>query len=82
MDYFIDSDGNYVSGINDHRIEKLNRLTFMKKIDGRNAGIVRKCPACGSSIDVNNNGKCNYCGAIYNNEDYDYVLSNIVTFDE
>ena len=54
----------------------------MKKIDGRNAGIVRKCPACGSSIDVNNNGKCNYCGAIYNNEDYDYVLSNIVTFDE
>ena len=57
MDYFIDSDGNYVSGINDHRIEKLNRLTFMKKIDGRNAGIVRKCPACGSSIDVNNNGK-------------------------
>lgn len=82
MDYFIDKDGNYISGINDHRIEKLNRLTFMKRIDSKKDGIVRKCPACGSSIDVNSNGKCSYCGAIYNNEEYDYILTNIVTFDE
>ena len=82
MDYYIDSDGNYVTGVNDHRIEKLNRLTFVKDINSKDIGIVRKCPSCGNSIDVNNSGKCSYCGHIYNNSDYDYILSNIVTFDD
>lgn len=82
MDYFIDKDGNYVSGINDYRVEKLNKLTLMKKLDSKKDGIVRKCPSCGSSIDVNNSGKCSYCGVIYNNDEYDYILTNLVTFDE
>lgn len=81
MDYFIDSDGNYVKGIRDYRIEKINRLTFSKDVSSKNDSIVKKCPSCGASIDVNKSGKCSYCGSIYNNEDYDFILTKIVTFD-
>lgn len=42
MDYFIDSDGNYVKGIRDHRIEKINRLTFSKDVGSKNDSIVKK----------------------------------------
>lgn len=28
-------------------------------------------------MDINNNGKCEYCGAIYDLENYDYVLVDI-----
>ena len=40
-------------------------------------GDVRKCPACGAPMNVNKSGKCDYCGSIYNQEDYDFVLTNI-----
>ncbi len=30
-------------------------------------------------MDINHSGKCNYCGQIYNQEDYDWVLKNIVS---
>ena len=33
--------------------------------------------SCGASIDVNANGKCPYCGTIYNLEDKDWVLTFI-----
>lgn len=79
MDYLIDEDGNFVSGINDRRIEKENYLTFEKPIDYLSTGSVRKCPGCGASIDVNANGKCAYCGATYNLKDKDWILVSLIT---
>ena len=78
MDYIIDKDnGNYISGNDKYRIEKNNVLTFTKKIDTKELKMSRKCPGCGSNMDINNYGKCNYCGRIFNLDDYDYILTSI-----
>ena len=78
MDYIISkSTGDFIRGDNTRRIEKEYILTFEKKLDTKDIKIVRKCPGCGASISVNTSGKCEYCGTIYNLEDYDYILVNI-----
>ncbi len=79
LDYLMDEDGNYVSGDTNIRSEKNNHLIFTKKINYQHSGTVRKCQGCGASIDVNANGKCPYCGTIYNLEDKDWVLTFIET---
>lgn len=78
MDYIIDSTNKkFISGNNESRVEKVNYLTFEKIRNHKTQGAVRKCPGCGASMDVNNTGKCEYCGTIYNNEDYDYILVSL-----
>jgi len=80
MDYFINKDtGEYVSGENTRRVEKINNLVFEKTIGSNYKNIARSCPGCGANIDVNSNGKCEYCGAIFNTEDYDWILTSIET---
>lgn len=81
MDYFIDKNsGNYVSGINDRRVEKTNYLTFEKILGSTYNSIARSCPSCNANIDVNSNGKCSYCGTIFNAENYDWILISLETF--
>ena len=78
MDYIISTiTGDLIRGDDSKRIEKTYRLTFEKKLNTKEKSIVRKCPGCGASISVNTSGKCEYCGTIYNLEDYDYILTNI-----
>ena len=77
LDYFVDLDGNYVSGNQDSRVSRNYDLTFMKKIDFQTVGTVNKCPGCGASIDVNASGICPYCGTVYNQEDKNWVLSSM-----
>ena len=78
MDYIIDIDtGDLLSGDSSRRIERRNVLTFEKKIDTKDITLVRRCPGCGASISVNTSGKCDYCGATFNWEEYDYVLVSI-----
>ena len=78
MDYLINKDtGDFISGNNTSRIEKHYTLTFTKKRNFLQQNAVRKCPGCGASINVNNNGICDYCGTSYNLEKYDYILTNI-----
>ena len=80
MDYLInDTTREFVSGNNSSRVERTNYLTFEKIRDYKDQGYARKCPGCGANIDVNNSGKCTYCGAIYNNQDYDWILVDIET---
>lgn len=75
MDYVIDMNtGATIEGDDTRRIEKRNILVFEKKIDSKDIGIVRRCPGCGASMSVNTSGKCEYCGTIFNQEDYDYIL--------
>lgn len=79
MDYLIDkTTGKFISGFNDHRIEKTNHLELTKKRNASNYGIDKKCPGCGANIDVNNSGKCAYCGSIFNTENYDWILTSII----
>lgn len=81
MDYIIDIDtGETIKGDDTRRIEKRNILVFEKKNDTKDIKLVRNCPGCGASISVNTSGKCDYCGTIYNLEDYDYILTDIQTY--
>ena len=78
MDYIIDiNTGDLISGDDTRRIERRNILRFEKKLNTTDFGIVRKCPGCGASINVNNTGKCEYCDTIFNLDDYDYILVSI-----
>lgn len=78
MDYIVDSDTfEIISGNDKARVLKTNILTFEKKRDVKEIGMVRKCPGCGASISVNTSGKCDYCDTIFNQEDYDYILVSI-----
>ncbi len=80
MDYVVNKiSGDYLRGVNDHRIEKINYLTLKKNKKVKDNKIARKCPGCGANISVNTSGKCNYCGAIYDQENYDWVITNIET---
>ena len=80
MDYIINKDtGNYIRGINDRRVEKVNKLVFSKTINSTYTKTSQKCPTCGASIDVNSNGKCSYCGSIFNADKYDWILLSIET---
>lgn len=78
MDYILDlNSGEKISGDDTRRIEVPYILTFKKNISSATQGIVRRCPGCGHPIDVNDSGKCEYCGSIYNLEDYDFILEKI-----
>lgn len=78
MDYQIDkTTGDYVSGINDHRLEKENYLTFEKYKNSKVLAAAKKCPGCGANIDYNNSGECPYCGSIFNAQDYDWILTEM-----
>ena len=80
MDYIVDrNSGKYISGVNGHRVEKMNHLTLVKKIGNSAYKKNRQCPTCGASIDVNSNGKCSFCHTIFNTEKYDWILESIET---
>ncbi len=79
MDYVLDlNTGDVVSGNDSRRIEVPYVLTFTKQMSASAQGVARKCPACGAPMNVNKTGKCEYCGCIYNQEDYDWVLTKLV----
>ena len=68
---------NSIEGNNKDRIEVNYLLTFKKNKNTEKSDIVKRCPGCGRSVDVNDSGACEYCGAIYNQEDFDWILTNI-----
>lgn len=80
MDYLVKKDtGDFVSGNNTSRIERINFLTLTKKRTSLTQNAVRKCPGCGASLSVNTKGVCDYCETTYNLEDYNYILSSLTT---
>ena len=79
MDYFMDEDGNYISGINDHRIEKNHYITFTKNIGAKELKSARRCPSCGATLDINHSGVCPYCKSTIDMSNYDYIITRIDT---
>jgi len=77
MDYFIDENGEFASGINDHRLELEHNIVFTKKLDTKDLGEVRRCPGCGHSLDINASGLCQYCGQTIDMSQYDYIITEI-----
>ncbi len=77
LNYKIDKDGNIIAGYNDCRVKKTYFIKIIKNIKTRENDIIRRCPGCGHSLDSNYSGKCPYCDAIFNQEDYDCQLLEI-----
>ena len=81
LDYIIDKvSGEYISGDNQERVEKVNILTLEKLRTAQVQSNVRFCPNCGHPMDVNKSGYCEFCHSTYNQENYDWVLTNIETY--
>ena len=77
MDYFINEDGEFASGINDHRLELSHRIVFTKKLETKQLGEVRRCPSCGHSLDINASGLCPFCNQTIDMSEYDYIITEI-----
>lgn len=78
MDYRINSSTlKYVNGNNKSRDEVVYYITLEKSKDATDENLIKVCPGCGASIDVNRTGECEYCHAIYNTKDYDWVVTCI-----
>jgi len=77
MDYFIDDDGNYISGINDHRIEKNHILKLSKPINSSNLKEARRCNHCGRTLDINDSGICPYCNQVIDISNNEYIITSI-----
>ena len=77
MDYFINEDGEFECGINDHRIELTHKIVFTKKLDTKELGEVRRCPSCGHSLDINASGLCPFCNQTIDMSEYDYIITEI-----
>ena len=58
-----------------YRAQKTHKMIFEKTKESVTPPAARKCPGCEANIDINNNGKCIYCGVIYNLEDMDWILT-------
>ena len=77
MDYFINEDGEFASGINDHRIELSHNIVFTKNLNAKKLDEVRRCPTCGHSLDINSSGLCSFCGNTIDMSEYDYIVTEI-----
>lgn len=77
MDYMMDENGKFISGNNQSRIERVNSLIFKKKLGESETNSVKKCPSCSHPMDINQNGKCEYCGSIYNLESSGWILTSM-----
>lgn len=77
MDYFIDENGNYVSGIDSYRIEKDYKIVFTKSLNAKELQEARRCPNCGKTLDINATGVCPYCKNTIDMSNYDYIITKI-----
>ena len=78
LEYYINKETRqYLSGNNHNRTERYTDITFTKMKNAKQYKVVRKCPYCGTTIDVNINGRCDYCHKIFDLENYDWIITKM-----
>lgn len=78
IEYIMDiNNGQVIEGNNSVRERYNYHLTFTKKIDAADSGIAKKCDSCGAPMNPNDSGTCEYCNSTYEQEKYDWVLTQI-----
>ena len=77
MDYFVNENGEYISGTNDHRIETDHHIILTKKINSLNLGTARRCNHCGKTLDINHSGVCPYCNQVIDITNYEYIVTKL-----
>lgn len=80
MDYFNDENNKYIHGINDRRIETEHIITFAKKINNNMLNDIIRCESCGHPLNINSNGKCEYCDQVFDMSKYSYIITDIDIF--
>lgn len=79
LDYQIDKNTKkMVSGNCDVRVEKYVKLIFTKTKNAKTLGVARSCQGCGANLDINFDGRCPYCGAVFKLQEYDWILKDIL----
>lgn len=77
LDYIIDDKMQMISGNMDSRVETDNYLVFKKKVGMEKSIHNHYCFSCGHSMDINQNGKCEYCGSIYDLNQIGFILISL-----
>lgn len=84
-DYIIDANTKWVISGNPNTLKQEKYLlTFIRKrgfFSNAECNRVRSknCPNCGAALSMSNSSKCDFCGSIITNCDFDWVLSCINT---
>lgn len=78
LEYYIDkTTKKFIYGNKERRIDRITEITLTKMKNAQNYKVIRKCPTCGATVDVNANGQCSYCHTIFNLEKYDWVITKM-----
>ena len=82
-DYIIDArTKEVIKGDPDIELTNTYLLTFERKFGLKSEIAINKvkdtnCPNCGAPTQVTSSGKCDYCGSVITNEEYNWCLSNL-----
>lgn len=71
-DYVIDNNDKVVRGNKYRTLTYTYILTFTKYKEPKN---ITNCPNCGAEININSNGKCEYCNATIINEEDKWIMT-------
>ena len=83
MDYYLSkTSGNVVDGNNQSRTAHTYTMVFSKERTAKEQILVKTCPTCGASLNTNESGICPYCHNVYDQEDHDWVLEDIIGFEQ
>ncbi len=83
-DYYVDDNtGAVVRGNKDaekfmtYEWTMIRRKGVLTEVGEEGESKAQNCPNCGAPLNVNHSAKCEYCGTVITNSDYDWVLSSI-----
>jgi preprotein translocase subunit SecG len=88
IDYVIDDntkkviEGNKTQEVHiAYSLKMIRRHGVQTKPDSANTHATQ-CPNCGANVSINESGKCDYCGSIISNGEYDWVLSSVSVLEQ
>lgn len=82
IDYTVDQNGNVVLGNDREEVFMGYKYELIRNIDAKTNKDIKdtkamKCPNCGAPIDINSSGVCEFCGAVIQAKDYDWIVNDI-----
>lgn len=77
LKYYVSlSDGSYISGDRDNRIDRILNITLKRKSNVKDTNTF-KCLGCGYSIDITNGYTCPNCGRVFDLNEFDFIIDKM-----